>query len=185
MEGNTMRTLRTTLAASTIVALLLSMTATAVMAQDDQMSGDPSDFVFVEGEEINGACGNEVCTAEHVMSDPRVSGELDIQLDLGCSIEMICWMGGELTITNDDGGWDGRWVGFINDDAPGGRSHDQMMWLEGDGAYEGWSYVAVLTDLARPGANQEGLHPGTVVRGVFYRGELPPSVAQDLVAKAE
>lgn len=45
----------------------------------------------------------------------------------------------------------------------------------GSGAYEGWSYVAVLTDYDRA---------GTDVRGVPYRGDLPPSVAQDLVTFA-
>lgn len=171
-----MRTLRTTLATTAIVALLLGLAATAVLSQDDQMSGEPVDFIFVEGREINGGCAESECHSRQEMSDPRVSGELDIQLDLGCSIETICWMGGDLTITNDDGGWDGRWVGFIGEDGSTGRSHDIMQWFEGTGAYEGWSYVAVLTDLERP---------ITDVRGVLYRGDLPPSVAQDLVALAE
>jgi hypothetical protein len=178
-----MRTLRSSLVGIAVAALLSSLTASAVLAQD-WASGDPADFVFVEGEEINGACDGFECVATHVMSDPRVSGDLDIQLDLGCSTEIICSMGGELTISNDDGTWDGHYVGFINDAAPGGRTHDQMMWLEGSGAYEGWSYVAVLTDLygIRGGPDTpEGLHPGTTVRGVFYRGDLPPSVADTLL----
>lgn len=181
-----MRSFKPSLVGIVVVALLLNVSVTVAVAQDDEASG-PGDFVFVEGEEVAGLCDGLECTARHIMSDPRVSGDLDIQLDLGCSVDMVCWMGGGLTISNDDGEWDGRWVGFINDHAPGGRSHDQMMWLEGDGAYEGWSYVAVLTDLGRPGTLDEGkvgLHPGTVVRGVFYRGDLPPSVAQDTLLAA-
>ena len=91
---------------------------------------------------------------------------------------MACWMGGDLTITNEGGTWVGRWVGFINSDAQVGRSHDNMQSLEGNGAYEGWSYVAVLSDFDRPGGDRDA-------RGVVYRGELPPSVAQDLAKPAE
>ena len=125
------------------------------------------------GVEESGWCAEDECYATQDMSDPRVSGDLVGQLDLGCSDEMTCWMGGELTITNEGGTWDGQWVGFINDSALGGRSHDIMQWFEGSGAYEGWSYVAVLTDFDRA---------STDVRGVSYRGDLPPSVAEDVPA---
>ena len=166
-----MRTPRPMLVGTAILALLLGTLATAAMAQDDEPSPDPGDFVFVEGRETNQSCAGAACIARQVVSDQRVSGRVDVGLDLGCSDEMTCWMGGELAISNDDGTWHGRWIGFINDDSPGGRSHDIMQWLEGSGAYEGWSYVAVLTDFDRA---------GTDVRGVLYRGDLPPSVAQGI-----
>ena len=171
-----MRSLRLTLV-GVLASTLLGGLGGAVSAQDDASPSDPDDFVYVTGVERGGSCDEGECLgAKQDMSDPRVSGALVVQLDLGCSDKMVCWMGGDLTITNEGGTWDGRWVGFINSDAEVGRSHDIMQWFEGNGAYEGWSYVAVLSDFDRPGRD---------VRGVVYRGELPPSVAQGLELPAE
>jgi hypothetical protein len=92
-------------------------------------------------------------------------------IDKGCRVNNTCWMGGEVTISNDGGAWQGRWVGFIVE----GVQHDHMAWLEGTGDYEGWSYVAVHRDV-------EGDRHYEDVRGILYRGDLPPSVADGQLA---
>ena len=53
-----MRTPRPMLVGTAILALLLGTLATAAMAQDDEPSPDPGDFVFVEGRETNQSCAS-------------------------------------------------------------------------------------------------------------------------------
>jgi hypothetical protein len=168
-----MRTLRRTLLGSAVVALLLSATAVSVMAQDDEPLPTSDDFVFVTGVSTS-VCGDGVCNVTDTMTDPRVSGDYVGTLDIDCSDETVCWMGGE--ISHEDGSWDGRWVGFINHDTATGRSHDIMAWYTGTGPNEGWSYIGFWTDFDRNGWD---------VRGVLYRGDLPPSVAPGLMAMAD
>ena len=153
------------LAASMIAAVLLIAPATTVTAQDGGPALAEGDYVVFTGE-LTYNCGSDVCRFTYTMSDPRLSGDGEAPIDLGCSAGDTCWMGGEVTISNDGGAWQGRWVGFIVE----GVQHDHMAWMEGTGDSEGWSYVAVHSD-------GDGDQRYEDVRGLLYRGDLPPSVA--------
>lgn len=160
------------LAVSMIAAVLLIAPATIATAQDGGAVLAEGDYVSFNGE-LRYVCGSDVCRFTYTMSDPRLSGDGEAPIDKGCSLDSTCWMGGEVTISNDGGAWQGRWVGFIVE----GVRHDHMAWLEGSGDYEGWSYVAVHRDV-------EGDQHYEDVRGLLYRGDLPPSVADGLLAPA-
>lgn len=117
------------------------------------------------------AVAGEICAYE-AMDDPRVSGEVRLRVDMDCSPETaagdFCWMGGDIVITNEGGTWDGRWVGIRWLDG----LHEMTGWYRGTGAYEGWSYIAVVsTDVVPP-------EPSVLTRsrGVLVHGDLPPSV---------
>jgi hypothetical protein len=167
-----MRTMRTLMAGAVALALVVGVSVSA-MAQDYRSALAEGDYVFVTGVEESIACGGGACTGKYVVNDPRMSGDLDITLELGCSTDMTCWMGGGITVSNYDGAWDGRWVGFID----AGGVHDIMEWMEGSGEYEGWSYVAFFSGLDDSASGD--------VRGILYRGDLPPSVTEGRPAPAE
>lgn len=165
-----MRTLGRILLGGATVALLLSVTAAGAMAQE----WGEEDWVVFTGESTYACGSNGVCQFTDTMSDPRVSGDGDVRIELGCSPRTTCSMGGEVSITNDAGAWQGHWIGFIEE----GLGHDLMGWMEGTGDYEGWSYIARYIDV-------DGDQRYEDVKGLIYRGELPSSVASGLVALAD
>lgn len=158
------------LSAPMIAAMLLIVPATSATAQVDGPALAEGDYVVVTGESTQVGCSLGVCRSTELVSDPRVSGDLEASLDLACSVDTTCWMGGDVTISNDGGAWHGRWVGFIVE----GATHDLMEWTEGAGDYEGWTYVRLISD-ADGDASWD-------VRGILYRGDLPPSVADGLLS---
>ena len=105
------------------------------------------------------------------MSDPRLEGEVTITYERdgrygsGSGSNSTLWS--TVTITNDDGTWEGLSIGFT--DQHGGHRHSG--WFEGTGAYEGLAYIEQLTE---PEVNSAGSRLDVV--GLLYEGELPPMV---------
>jgi len=112
------------------------------------------------------------------MSDPRLEGDVRITYEGDSGVEEhpgTFWS--TVTITNDEGSWQGQSVGFSEEDG----SHHHTGWFEGDGAYEGLVFINQLTERGR------GISAGTDldVVGLVYEGELPPMVLPDWVATTD
>lgn len=169
-----MRGLRVFLAAMSATVLVAGLVASAGAQSPEPPA---SDWAFVTGVEKEADCGevtDDLCYTD-VMDDPRVSGDARVTLDWECSPEApggnLCQMGGGVVVANEDGTWDGHWVGIIEPDG----LHEIAAWYGGTGAYDGWSYLVFLSS----GTAEEPLEAGVIfrIRGVVYRGDLPPSVA--------
>lgn len=103
------------------------------------------------------------------MSDPRVGGDVRIEYERNGPYDNNSTLWSTVTITNDEGSWEGQDVGFV--DQRGGHHH--MAWFEGVGAYEGLAYIEQLTEPEVSG----GMRLDVV--GLIYEGELPPMVLPD------
>ena len=85
--------------------------------------------------------GNQLVTVEE-SSDPRVSGQATINVNFDAYPGPDGIPGttqvrfGQMRLVNEDGAWSGRFSGSL-----GGAGFLQTYWLEGEGAYEGLSYV--------------------------------------------
>jgi hypothetical protein len=98
-------------------------------------------------------------------SDPRVSGRAKITVNYDAYPDEAGLVGatqvrfGEMRLVNDDGEWNGHFAGSMTS-----FGFMQTYWLEGEGGYEGLSYVVTA------GGN------GNVWRsqGLIYPGETPP-----------
>ena len=98
-------------------------------------------------------------------SDPRASGRATITVNFDAYPNQAGMPGssqvryGEARLENDEGSWSGHFAGSL---ANGGFV--QTYWFEGDGAYEGLSYVVTA------GGN------GNVWRsqGLIFPGDIPP-----------
>ena len=103
-----------------------------------------------------------VCT--WTASDPRIDGTMThewVIVDLGDEVNWLGWA--DATVEGPEGNWTGRLYAVW-----GAEPAPQLFAvLSGDGAYEGWHYVASAID--------DGPTPGDAPWfGVLYEGELPP-----------
>jgi hypothetical protein len=138
-----------------------------------------TDFIIVTG--TSTLSGGGAPTGDDSMSDPRVSGRVQLTNNYKMSTEDatgVQW--GQYTLTNESGGWEGEWIGFYAGtaadvyDEPG--EENAMVWASGTGDYEGWSYVA----------NYTGNLFALDVRGLMYQELIPPTVVLGLLeAEAE
>jgi hypothetical protein len=78
------------------------------------------------------------------MSDERVSGTSTVTINYDMYPTGIADMWGTTVLTNDDGTWEGEWVGSIHSDG----THTTYQTLTGTGDYEGlrYSYFTVFGD---------------------------------------
>jgi hypothetical protein len=137
-----------------------------------------TDFIIVTGTSTMSAGGSPA--GDDTMSDPRVSGHANLVNRYLTGDEDntgVNW--GEYTLANDDGTWEGEWVGFYespsdDDDYGTPGMQNAMIWASGTGDYEGWTYVA----------NYTGRLLGLDVRGLLYQDEIPPTVALGLLEDA-
>jgi hypothetical protein len=106
------------------------------------------------------------------MSDPRLEGRVEIEYVQNGPYSNNSTLWSMVTITNDEGSWEGQSVGFV--DQRGGHHH--MGWFEGTGAYEGLAFIEQLTE---PEVTSAGSRLDVV--GLLYEGELPPMVLPDWV----
>jgi len=100
-----------------------------------------------------------VCT--WTASDPRLTGRMThewVILDLGDKVNTVGWA--DATVEGPEGNWTGRLYAVWK------PVRQLFAVLSGDGAYEGWQYVASTID--------DGVVGDTDWFGVIYEGELPP-----------
>mgnify|MGYP001812170665 CR=1 FL=1 len=108
--------------------------------------------------------GNELVTVEE-SSDPRVSGQATINVNFDAYPGPNGIPGttqvrfGEMRLVNEDGAWSGRFTGNL-----GGAGFLQTYWLEGEGAYEGLSYVVTAGGSGNTWQSS----------GLIFPGEIPP-----------
>jgi hypothetical protein len=167
--------------AGLLVSALMALGGTAAMAQSDvtpeevaqQASPVVGTSTLIGQAEpgvttLDGAIirvrGNELITLE-ASSDPRVSGQARILVNYDAYPGPQGIPGttqvrfGEMRLENEDGAWSGRFTGSL-----GASGFMQTYWLEGEGAYEGLSYVVTA------GGN------GNVWQstGLIFPGDIPP-----------
>lgn len=165
-----------------LLSAAVSLAGSAVLGQDDQPSSPtPPDQVAtaVEGTStlvgeaaagmttVDGAIvrvrDNVLITIEE-SSDPRASGRGVITLDFDAYPDADGRPGasqvrsGEMRLVNDAGAWSGRFAGSLANGA-----FVQTYWLEGSGAYEGFSYAVTAG----------GNGPVWRTRGLIFPGGLP------------
>ena len=152
---------------------------------------DPGPAAYVHGTMFEGdCCGAEVETYDDdgnrqtlrgsvmsgnlKMDDPRISGAWETtinidefpQPDTDVRVE-VHW--GELTITNDQGAWNGTWKSTYDSSSP--VETDLVLYeLAGAGAYEGLSALLAPTE----SADDWGRMP---LAGAIFPGLLPPPPA--------
>lgn len=108
--------------------------------------------------------GNELVTVEE-SSDPRVTGQATISVNYDAYPGPNGMPGttqvryGEMRLENEDGAWSGTFTGSLN-----GAGFLQTYWLEGEGAYEGLSYVVTAGGSGNTWQSS----------GLIFPGELPP-----------
>ena len=171
-----MRTSRISLVIAILAGGLLAGSVAGVVAQDD---AERTDFIIVTG--ASTVSGGGMPTGDDSMSDPRVSGHVQLTNNYRMDTEAtagVQW--GQYTLANESGGWEGEWVGFYDgapcdiSDEPG--EENAMVWANGTGDYEGWSYVA----------NYTGNLFALDVKGLMYQDLVPPTVVLGLLeAEAE
>ena len=111
--------------------------------------------------------GVQTGTCTYTASDPRVTGEVNLTI-----AGAVGGPGGDdylqtfdAVLKGPDGTWTGRyWVVF---DWPANLAYATSV-LTGDGAYEGWTYVAATQDKV-PDGNADNV-------GVLYQGPPPPGI---------
>ena len=157
---------------------------------------DPGPAAYVEGTMFEGPCcgdevetyddeGNRLTLRASVLSgnvkvdDPRLSGvyEMTISIDefpQPDTDERIEVHWGELTITNDQGGWSGTWKSTYDSSRFPDEEVDLVLYeLTGAGAYEG------LSALLAPSANGWDDVGRMPLAGAIFQGPLPPDSAYD------
>jgi len=136
-------------AAAAAIVVCLALGGTAAMAQT------ASDAVRVT---TTVDCDFADSTCSYTASDPRVEGTgsngLSGFVKVGIN-SVVSWT--DATIEGPEGDWTGHQ--YIFEDGTG--AHDVDMMLVGEGAYEGWVYIAFGID-------------SEVASGVIYEGDLPP-----------
>lgn len=163
---------------------LLAFGGTAVLAQPDQPE-PPAREVMQQAVPVAGTStlvgqlsagvtaldgaiirvrGNELVTVEE-SSDPRVSGRALISVNFDAYPDPSGIPGatqvryGEMRLQNEDGAWSGHFTGSL-----GGSGFLQTYWLEGEGAYEGLSYVVTAGGSGNTWQSA----------GLIFPGEIPP-----------
>lgn len=168
----TMRSIGATLAG----AVLLALAGTAALAQPDESDAaiEVSGTSTLVGQaepgttSIDGGIvrvrGNVLVTLEQ-SSDPRVSGRGTITVNFDAYPDAAGMPGatqvrfGEMRLENDGGAWSGRFAGTLAN-----GSFVQTYWLEGEGAYEGLSYVVTAGGNGNVWLSQ----------GLIFPGPIPP-----------
>lgn len=157
------------------LAMVLALGATAALGQsEEQIAIAVTGTSTLVGQAhpgtttVDGAIvrvrDNVLLTVER-SSDPRVSGRATISVNFDAYPDRSGTPGatqvrfGSMRLENEDGAWSGRFAGTL---ANGGFV--QTYWLEGEGEYEGLSYVVTA------GGN------GNVWRsqGLIFPGDIPP-----------
>jgi hypothetical protein len=162
-------------AATLALASTLLWSAVPTPPQEGQVLGaeaERSDFIIVTG--TSTMSGGTSPSGDDSMSDPRVSGHVGLTNSFltGDGLTGVNW--GQYTLANDDGSWEGEWIGIYDSpgDAPCGSGQENaMIWASGTGEYEGWTYVA----------NYTGDLGALDVKGLLYQDEIPPTVALGLL----
>lgn len=163
-----------------LVSVLVAFGGSAAMARSDTASEEASQqAVSVVGtstlvgqaapgtSELDGAIirvrDNELITLEET-TDPRTSGRAVITVNFDAYPDPTGLPGatqvryGQMRLENEDGTWSGYFTGRLSS-----TGFLQTYWLEGEGAYEGFSYVVTA------GGN------GNVWQssGLIFPGEIP------------
>jgi hypothetical protein len=133
-----------------------------------------TDFIVVTG--TSTMSGGPRPSGVDSMSDPWVSGQVSLTNNHKMGTDNaagVQW--GQYTLANESGGWEGEWIGFYDgapcdvSDEPG--EENAMIWANGTGDYEGWTYVA----------NYTGNLGMLEARGLLYHDVIPPTVALSLL----
>jgi hypothetical protein len=162
-----MRTLRLSLA-GTVTLVLLGALGGAVVAQESNAHvtgtmacGPAGASTVLEGGSISLELWSGRCDVS--MSDPRVSGVMDSDLQTACFGETGgCLFHITSVLTGPDGTWEGT-AGSMDDAS--GTALPAWGTLEGTGAYEGWTFI-----LHNPNRKDRSAE----VSGVVYEGPPPP-----------
>ena len=105
---------------------------------------------------------NQLITVE-VSSDPRVAGQAAITVNFDAYPDASGFAGatqvrfGEMFLENEDGAWAGSFTGSLANGA-----FVQTYWLEGSGAYEGYSYVVTAGGSGNTWRSQGLIFPGAI-----------------------
>jgi hypothetical protein len=133
---------------------------------------DPDSFSgFIQDEAAAAGSGTWSLECTHTASDPRVTGPLMVTVIYDLSTPNGTGQGilvADIALQGPDGDWTGREYRTIIDPATGpGR----VLWiLGGNGAYEGWVYIASADFM-----NDAATFFDYDTSGVIYEGALPPS----------
>jgi hypothetical protein len=170
--------------AAVVAALTLGTTFLAVQVGDRYEAAPPpgaptaDDWAVVTGNQYLSGEGADCALIgrNRNMSDPRLEGDVCIDYEMAEGGEYLATIWSSITITNDDGFWQGHSVGFRDEQ----DAHHHTAWFEGHGAYEGLAFIERLTE-----ANPEFPSAGAFldVVGLLYEGELPPMVDPDWAAE--
>ena len=105
---------------------------------------------------------NQLITVE-ASSDPRVAGQATITVNFDAYPDASGLTGatqvrfGEMRLENEDGAWAGSFTGSLANGA-----FVQTYWLEGSGAYEGYSYVVTAGGSGNTWRSQGLIFPGAI-----------------------
>jgi hypothetical protein len=138
---------------------------------DPSLSNAYPETVLIDGtSQGRRGCGG--CSFSLALNDPRVSGtELTDAYYYAGLPDSLGLIGGDSTVTNDQGTWAGKSIALID---PNGEA-DVLGWYRGSGAHDGWTYVQGVTGSG--GSYGSETAPGTgghyQVTGYLYRAELP------------
>ena len=165
------------MAGTAILALTggLFLSGVLTTGPDDPVPAAPAertDFIIVTG--TSTLSGGSSPAGDDSMSDPRVSGHANlINNHLIGDVDQTGVQWGQYRLANDDGAWEGEWIGFYDSTTPDDLAgfENAMAWANGTGDYEGWSYVA----------NYTGDLLALDVRGLLYQDDIPPTVALGLL----
>jgi hypothetical protein len=153
---------------------------------------DPGPAAYVHGDRVTTECcgpednetfddeGNRltmrgmVSSGTMEMDDPRISGSWEMtwnvdefpQPDTDERVEVL-W--GEMTISNEEGGWSGTWSSTY-DSAQPEETNLMLYELTGTGAYEGLSALLSPTGPVDSGATEVR----SPTAGAIFQGPLPP-----------
>jgi hypothetical protein len=146
-------------AAYAAVVICMSVGTVVAVAQDE--SGGVSVTAFQECRYVS---GNVPFPCAITASDPRLSGEASLVFSGGRGEDaeeatFVAWT--DTTLEGPEGSWSGHH--YIPWDADGAYP---FVVLSGEGAYEGWVFIASGID-----PEADGVHDLT---GVLYEGPLPP-----------
>jgi len=105
---------------------------------------------------------NQLVTVE-ASSDPRVAGQATITVNFDAYPDASGLTGatqvrfGQMRLENEDGAWAGSFTGSLANGA-----FVQTYWLEGSGAYEGYSYVVTAGGSGNTWRSQGLIFPGAI-----------------------
>ena len=156
--------LRRLSAAGAALSLCLALGAPVVAQEASPAAGGPVPVTATQACAWSMTGGVPTGTCTYTASDPRVTGPLTLTIAEAVGTPDEHYLETfDATIPGPDGIWTGRyWVVF---DWPANVSYPLSV-LTGDGAYEGWTYVA---------SGQDNVPDGSLdLVGVLYEGPPPP-----------